>query len=110
MPINSNKILNKIVQYGDHLVGGTSRRLRGDLGALQRHRTTGAEGIPQSTIDHVSGLSDAANASTLKTRVNTAIGLAGFGAGGFLGIHKYHQHKDNKIMERIDKMYQTDYN
>ncbi len=110
MPISATKILNKIVQYGDHLTGVTSRRLKGDVAALNRHKYSGSNGIPQSTINHVTGLSDKASASTFKTRVNTAVGALGVGGGGFLGIHKYHQHKDNKIMERIDKMYQTDYN
>lgn len=110
MPISSTKILNKIVQYGDHLIGNTSRRLKGDLGALQRHKTSGAKGIHQSTIDHVSDLSNAATASTRKARINTALGAVGTLGGGFMGISKYHQHKDNKIMERIDKMYETNYN
>lgn len=105
--MNTNRILNKIVEYGDHLVGGTARRFKGDLGALQRHKATGPEGVPQSTIDHVHGLSEKAHASMVKARVNTAFGVTAGAAGGFLGIHKYHQHKDNKIMERIDKMYQN---
>ncbi len=109
MKINATNILNKITEYGDHLVGHSARRLRGDVGALSRHHDSGPKGIPVSTIKHVTGLSNAASASSLKARAYTAAGITGGAVGGFLGLHKYHQHKDNKIMERIDKMYQSDY-
>lgn len=102
---NSKKILDKIVQFGDNLAGTSARRLKGDVEALKRSQHLGPEGIPQSTINHVLGLSDEARSASINTRINTGLTVGGVGTAGFLGIHKYHQHKDDKIMARINKMY-----
>lgn len=47
---------------------------------------------------------------TFQTRVKLGVGGAAVVGGGFLGLHKYMQHQDNKILARIDKLYGTPYN
>jgi ferric-dicitrate binding protein FerR (iron transport regulator) len=47
---------------------------------------------------------------TFQARVKTGVGAAAAVGAGFLGVHKYHQHQDNKILERIDRMYSRQYN
>jgi hypothetical protein len=102
---NKNKILAKVVQYVDNLSGTSARRFKYDLEALRRSKNLGSEGVPQSTIDHVYGLANDAADRSFSARLNTGLGVGVGGTAGFLGLHKYHQHKDDKIMARIDKMY-----
>lgn len=47
---------------------------------------------------------------TFQTRAKLAVGGAAAVGGGFLGVHKYMQHQDNKILAQIDKLYATPYN
>jgi hypothetical protein len=47
---------------------------------------------------------------TFQTRVKLGVGGAAVVGGGFLGLHKYMQHQDNKILARIDKLYGAPYN
>lgn len=47
---------------------------------------------------------------TLQARVKLGVGATAATGAGFLGLHKYHQHKDNEIMKRIDRMYAQNYN
>lgn len=47
---------------------------------------------------------------TLQTRVKLGVGGAAAVGTGFLGVHKYMQHQDNKILAQIDKLYGTPYN
>lgn len=42
---------------------------------------------------------------TFQSRVKLGLGAGAATAGGFLGVHKYHQHQDNEILKKIDKMY-----
>lgn len=111
MPLlNTNKILSKVVQFADDISAHSARRFKGDLNALRRHRSTGHAGVPQSTINHLESMSDAARSRSTETRLRTALIGGTAGTAGFLGLHKYHQHIDNKVMARIDNMYKKDYN
>jgi hypothetical protein len=46
-----------------------------------------------------------ARSESTNTRIKTGVGVVGVGTAGFLGLHKYQQHKDEKIMARINQMY-----
>lgn len=105
-----NKFLNKIVEYGSHMTGSTTRRIGRDVEALKRFEHLGRHGIPRSTILHAEDLLGNARASSLKARVGTGLGLAAAGSGTYLGMKKYHQYQDNKILERIDRMSHMHYN
>jgi hypothetical protein len=48
---------------------------------------------------------DALAARSLQSRVKLGLGTGMDGTAGFLGLHKYHQHKDNAILSKIDSMY-----
>lgn len=109
-PLNANRILSKIVQFTDDISAHSARRFKNDLEALRRAKDLGPNGVPQSTIDHLEAMSNAARSRSTDVRLKTGLGTAVIGGGGFLGLHKYHQHVDNKIMARIDNMYKTDYN
>lgn len=42
---------------------------------------------------------------SFQTRVKAGLGAGVVAGGGFLGLHKYHQHKDSEIMRKINEMY-----
>ncbi|MNK10008.1 hypothetical protein D3C87_280180 [compost metagenome] len=50
------------------------------------------------------------NGRTFQSRIKAGVGGAAVTGAGFLGMHKYHQHQDNKILAQIDKMYGRNYN
>jgi hypothetical protein len=105
-----NKFLNKVVEYGGHMTGTNTRRLSRDVEALRRFEHLGEHGVPRSTIVHAEDLFNKARTSSLKARVGTGLGAAVLGGGTYFGVKKYHQYQDNKILERIDRMTNMDYN
>lgn len=104
----ANKILGKVVKYGDNLIGKSSRQYSNTASALKGASGLGIKGVPGTTILRADRKAQVAKGRSFQTRVKTIAGVGLVGGGGFLGLHKYHQHKDNKILERIDKMYQGD--
>lgn len=65
----------------------------------------GIKGISPQAHARARKMADLEAAKTLRTRVKTGVGLAAVGTTGFLGVHKYHQHQDNKILEKIQNGY-----
>lgn len=47
---------------------------------------------------------------TFQARVKGGVVGTAAASAGFLGLHKYHQHRDNEILKRIDSMYIKNYN
>lgn len=104
---NTDQILNKVIRYGDRLTGNTKRKLDNAVHVLSNAHNLGIYGIPQSSIRRAQHLAKKEGETVFKTRITTGAVVGAVGATGFLGLHKYHQHKDNKILERIDNMYKT---
>jgi len=103
----TNQILSKVVNYGDRLVGHSAGKLSNLANNLKNAKSMGVKGVPSESITRAERLAHVAKGRSLQTRIKTIAGVsAGVGAG-FLGLHKYHQHKDNKILARIDKMYEV---
>lgn len=104
---NTNQVLDKVIRYGDKLTGHTKRKLENAADVLSNASSMGIPGIHQTSINAAQRM--VKNESKEVARTRTATGIVGTAAigGGFLGIHKYQQHQDNKILARIDKMYKT---
>jgi hypothetical protein len=105
---NSDQILDKVIKYGDRLSGSTKSKLNNAVHVLDNASHLGIPGIRPRSIHIAKNLARKESKAVLRTRVKTGLGVAAVGGAGFLGLHKYHQHKDNKILERIDKMGRTD--
>lgn len=105
-----NKFLSKVVAYGGNMTGSHTRRIGRDLEALQRFQNLGPKGIPRSTVTHAQDLLSQAKTDSLNARVGTVAGGIVAGGGTYFGVKKYHQYLDNKILERIDRMSNMDYN
>ena len=108
--MSSNKYLEKIagtrfrkaIDFADDVLGVTSRKLRNQANiAADLH----ARGIG---VKEIHNMADEAGKRSTSARVKAGIGTAAVGTAGFLGIHKYQQHKDNAIMAKIDSMYAND--
>ena len=106
--INATHILTKIVKYGDNLAGTSARKLKNQAEVLHGAKNLGPKGVPHETISHAQDLADAAKKASNKARTYTATGAVAGTTAGFIGLHKYHQHKDNKILERLDKMWKSE--
>jgi hypothetical protein len=105
-PPESNKYLDKVasfldkaIKFGDDLLGKSHGRLKEEVSILSK-----AESLKRTAKTAHSEM-EAAKDRMNKARVKTGLGVAGVGTAGFLGLHKYHQHKDNAIMAKIDSMY-----
>jgi len=102
---NSNQILTKALDCGDRMIGHSARKYENAANVLRDADGMGIKGVSIGAIRGSRKLSEEAARASLHTRIKTGLG-ASIGLGsGFLGLHKYHQHKDNKIMERIDSSY-----
>lgn len=104
--MNSNKYLEKVagllgksIRFADDLIGHSAGKLRQEADVLSRAEARGR------TAKQALGEADEVAKRSLRARVKTGIGAAGVGTAGFLGLHKYHQHKDNAILSKIDSMY-----
>jgi hypothetical protein len=106
MSTNANRYLEKIagrfdkvISFADDLIGHSHGAFKAEAETLSR-----AQALGRTAKD---ALHDTAQAKDrmVKARVKTGLGVAGVGTAGFLGLHKYHQHKDNAIMAKIDSMY-----
>lgn len=105
-----NQFYNKAVKYADSLVGGSARQMKSDNGALNRLREQGIKGISNRAVTETRRKAEVLRKDSNKTRVITGVTAASVGTAGFMGLHKYHQHKDNQILQRIDSMYKNPYN
>jgi hypothetical protein len=107
MPIfTSNQILSKVEKYGDRLIGHSARKLKSMTDGVHLAKEMRVKGIEQRALTKTDRLANVARGRSTQTRVKTGLGVATATTAGFLGLHKYHQHKDNKILARIDKQYE----
>ena len=95
------KAVSSAVDFGEHVMGSRARTLAHEAQVLSKHQAAGRSAAQ---------LQDMANVAAKQTRdarVKAGLGTAAIGSAGFLGIHKYHQHKDRAIMDRLNRMYDT---
>lgn len=94
-----NKYLSKAVKYADRLSGASAKQWKAKASILSEAARTGL------TPARANRLAKVHAGRSFQTRAKTGLAIASAGAGGYLGLHKYHQHKDRQIMRRIDQMY-----
>lgn len=96
----SDGVINAVFGLGDRLIGHSAGRAKNIHNSLKDATLLGG-GIPSSTMRKAKELSDAASLASRNTRIRTALVVGGTGTAGYLGIHKYQQHKEDKIMQKI---------
>lgn len=104
-----NKYLEKIARFNgavtavgnfaENVIGSKARKLTSEAEVLARHSAL------KNSPAKVQAMAADATSKTRDARIKTGLGLAAVGGSGFLGIHKYHQHKDRAIMDRLSQMY-----
>jgi hypothetical protein len=105
---NANQILSKVHSMGDRLMGTSARRYEATASALKSANTMGLNGsrkISDSSIHRMDRLAEVERGRSTQTRVKAGVGVGVTATTGLFGLHKYHQHQDNKIMQRINAMY-----
>lgn len=105
---NVNQIISKVNQIGDRLGGVSARNYESTASAMRAANSMGlnkSQKISQSALGRMDRLARVERGRSTQTRVKAGIGTAAAGTAGFLGIHKYQQHQDEKIMKRINQLY-----
>lgn len=95
----ANLYLSKALKFVDKLSGHSAKewKIRSDvLNHAAEHKITP---LRAKRIAHVEA------GRSFQTRAKTGVVGGAAVAGGFLGLHKYHQHKDSEIMRKINEMY-----
>lgn len=96
-------LLGKAVYFGQSLLG--TRRDK----AINLANSLAEAQVRKLTPQTAQAIADKEAYETSKARVKAGLGLAGVTTGGFLGVHKYHQHQDQKILDKLHQMGQTSY-
>lgn len=94
-----NQAITSVGNFAENVIGSKARKLASEAEVLARHSTLG------NSPSKVQALAADASGKTRDARIKAGIGIAAAGGGGFLGVHKYHQHKDRAIMDRLNQMY-----
>lgn len=91
--------LDSVIRFADDVIGHSARNLKQEADVLARAAAQGR--TPKMA------LAEAAEAQKrmISSRTKLGLGVAAGGTAGFLGLHRYHQHKDNAILSKIDSMY-----
>ncbi len=92
--------IRHVRSWGDNLAGISARKAKNRLNVFHESSHLG-EGIPKSTFNAAQAEAKDLSQKSLNTRIKTGLTAAGVGVTGYLGIRKYQQHKDNKIMQRL---------
>lgn len=95
------KAVNRIGNFAEDVIGSKANRLSADADALARHS------IAKNSPQKVRAMANEAALQTRDARVKLGLGAGAALGAGFLGIHRYHQHKDRAIMERLNAMGKT---
>jgi hypothetical protein len=91
--------LRKVINFAEDVAGFKAKRLKDEASILTEAAIT--KRTPKAALDEASQ----ASKRMVEARVKAGIGAAGVLGAGFLGVHKYHQHKDDVLMKKIDSMY-----
>lgn len=99
-----NRYLSKTIQMLDRTTGKSAKSWANKAQVLREAEDTGLTALRAKRKAHVEA------GRTLQTRVKIGVGGAAAVGTGLFGVHKYYQHQDRKIMEKIDKLYAHKYN
>jgi len=105
---NANKYLKQLLgrdSFIDRVLGRTAAKARIVHNSLASASEMGIHGIPNSSINRARRVAKVQTGRTTQARIKAGVGGAAITSAGFLGVHKYHQHNDNKILNKIDEMY-----
>ena len=94
-----NGAITAVGDFAENVIGSKARKLTSEAEVLARHSAL------KNSPAKVQAMASDATSKTRDARIKTGLGLAAVGGSGFLGIHKYHQHKDRAIMNRLSQMY-----
>lgn len=94
-----NRYLSKTINMLDSVHGKTSKEWATKARVLNEAKVTGL------TATRASRKAKVSNGRTFQNRVKLGVGGGVALTGGLLGLHKYMQYQNNKILARIDKMY-----
>ena len=95
----TNQYISKAVNFLNRVSGKTNRDWKTKLRVMED-----LERKPM-TLNRAKRLAEVEKGRTFQTRVKTGLIGTTAATAGFMGMHKYHQHKDNQILKRIDRMY-----
>lgn len=95
----TNQYISKAMTFLDRVSGKNNRDWKTKLKVMED-----LERKPL-TLDRAKRLAQVEKGRTFQTRVKTGLVGGSVATAGFMGMHKYHQHKDNQILKRIDRMY-----
>jgi hypothetical protein len=95
--------LDKTIRFTDEVLGHSAGKLKHEAEILSNAHIKGrtAKGVAEEASH--------AHNTMIRSRTKAGLGAAAVGTAGFLGVHKYHQHKDNAILAKIDRMYSDPY-
>lgn len=99
MPGSFNKYLSKTIKMLDTVSGKSAKKWANKADVLREAEDTGL------TANRAARKAKVEAGRTFQARVKVGVGGAAAVGTGMFGVHKYYQHQDRKIMERIDKMY-----
>ena len=103
-----NRFIRKLQtpkKFLGQVLGVHSSKMRMMADNIAKAGDHGIRGIPGSAVLRAKRIAKVESGRTLNARVNLGATVATASTAGFLGLHKYHQHQDNKIMAKIDSMY-----
>lgn len=105
MSNKANIYLSKATKMLDRLSGRTARDWKTTAKTLGEHAKTHKVATPK----RAERMAKVEAGRSFQTRAKVGVIGGAATVGGFLGLHKYHQHKDNQILKKIDKMYSEDW-
>lgn len=94
-----NKYLNKTLKALETTSGKRAKDWANRAEVLREAAEKGTTPLRAKRMAHVEA------GRTFQARVKAGLGATAAVGTGFLGIHKYQQHQDRKIMEKIDELY-----
>jgi hypothetical protein len=94
-----NKYLSKTIKMLETVSGKRARDWTNRAEVLREAAEKGTTPLRAKRMAHVE------TGRTAQARIKTGVGAAAAVGTGFLGVHKYQQHQDRKIMEKIDELY-----
>jgi hypothetical protein len=97
----ANRYISKVVKFLDRLSGHSAREWKVKSDILSH---AAKKGITPQRAERRARVEAG---RSFQTRAKTGVVGGALGTAGFLGLHKYHQHKDNQILKKIDSMYRN---
>lgn len=99
MPTNVNKYISRVAKIVDELSGSSAKEWKVRSEILSHAKAEGLTPLRASRIAKQKA------AESMRTRVKGGAAAVGAYGAGMLGMHKYHQHQDNKVLAKLNEMY-----